>query len=100
MRKWIRFYLTASVCLRMVSAIKLMELSSLRELQIKNWTWSTRVAKKAKQNNKVVYLLVLFDFVLLKKTKKKPNKKTPELAAVSQPPVSFPDSFNLNAPKV
>lgn len=99
MRKWIRFYLTASVCLRMVSAIKLMELSSLRELKIKNWTWSTRVAKKAKQNNKVVYLLVLFDFVLLKKTKK-PNKKTPELAAVSQPPVSFPDSFNLNAPKV
>lgn len=97
MRKWIRFYLTASVCLRMVSAIKLMELSSLRELKIKNWTWSTRVAKKAKQNNKVVYLLVLFDFVLLKKTK---NKKTPELAAVSQPPVSFPDSFNLNAPKV
>lgn len=54
MRKWIRFYLTASVCLRMVSAIKLMELSSLRELKIKNWTWSTRVAKKAKQNNKVV----------------------------------------------
>lgn len=96
MRKWIRFYLTASVCLRMVSAIKLMELSSLRELKIKNWTWSTRVAKKAKQNNKVVYLLVLFDFVLYKKT----NKKTPELAAVSQPPVSFPDSFNLNAPKV
>lgn len=99
MRKWIRFYLTASVCLRMVSAIKLMELSSLRELKIKNWTWSTRVAKKAKQNNKVVYLLVLFDFVLLKKTKKT-TKKTPELAAVSQPPVSFPDSFNLNAPKV
>lgn len=100
MRKWIRFYLTASVCLRMVSAIKLMELSSLRELKIKNWTWSTRVAKKAKQNNKVVYLLVLFDFVLLKKTKKTTKKKTPELAAVSQPPVSFPDSFNLNAPKV
>lgn len=99
MRKWIRFYLTASVCLRMVSAIKLMELSSLRELKIKNWTWSTRVAKKAKQNNKVVYLLVLFDFVLLKKTKKT-TKKPPELAAVSQPPVSFPDSFNLNAPKV
>lgn len=76
MRKWIRFYLTASVCLRMVSAIKLMELSSLRELKIKNWTWSTRVAKKAKQNNKVVYLLVLFDFVLLKKTKKKQQKNT------------------------
>lgn len=75
MRKWIRFYLTASVCLRMVSAIKLMELSSLRELKIKNWTWSTRVAKKAKQNNKVVYLLVLFDFVLLKKTKKTAKKK-------------------------
>lgn len=74
MRKWIRFYLTASVCLRMVSAIKLMELSSLRELKIKNWTWSTRVAKKAKQNNKVVYLLVLFDFVLLKKTKKTTKK--------------------------
>lgn len=76
MRKWIRFYLTASVCLRMVSAIKLMELSSLRELKIKNWTWSTRVAKKAKQNNKVVYLLVLFDFVLLKKTKKNNKKNT------------------------
>lgn len=75
MRKWIRFYLTASVCLRMVSAIKLMELSSLRELKIKNWTWSTRVAKKAKQNNKVGYLLVLFDFVLLKKTKKTTKKK-------------------------
>lgn len=74
MRKWIRFYLTASVCLRMVSAIKLMELSSLRELKIKNWTWSTRVAKKTKQNNKVVYLLVLFDFVLLKKPKKTTKK--------------------------